>query len=80
MKKMYHIILKATAKHNQTILERTKALLYDSKLPNVFWTEAAACVSHVSNVTFRKNKSKTPFEFFEIRSNINYLRVFGCIA
>jgi len=32
-----------------------------------------------TNVTFRKNKNKTPFElFFGMKPNINYLRVFGC--
>ena len=74
MKKPYHIILKATTRKaqraNRTISEHIKALLYDSKLLNVCWAEAAACASHISNITFRKNKSKMPFElFFGIRPN-----------
>lgn len=66
---------------NRTILERTKILLYDSKLPNTFWAEAAACASYISNVTLRKRKNKTPFElFYGAKPNIDYLRVFGCIV
>jgi len=43
-----------------------------------FWAEAAACARHV---TFRKNKNKTPFElFFGMKPNINYLRIFECVA
>jgi len=49
---------------NRTILERAKILLHSSGLPTKFWTEAAACSSHISNVTSRKNKNKTPFELF----------------
>jgi len=37
----------------------------------------------VTSLTFRKNKNKTPFGrelFFRMKPNINYLRIFGCVA
>jgi len=66
---------------NRTILERAKILLHSSGLPTKFWAEAAACSSHISNVTPRKNKNKTLFElFFNMKPNVSYLRAFGCVA
>jgi len=55
--------------------------LHSSGLPTKFWAEAAACSSHISTVTPRKNKNKTPFElFFNMKPNVSYVRVFGCVA
>ena len=60
-------------------MERVRILLYSSGLPTKFWAKTVACGSHVSNVTPRKNKAKTPHElFFNVKPNVSYLRIFGC--
>lgn len=44
---------------NRIILERAHTLLHDSDLPLSFWAEAVAYVTHIVNITPRKNKSKS---------------------
>ncbi|GFW37498.1 retrovirus-related Pol polyprotein from transposon TNT 1-94 [Trichonephila clavipes] len=54
-----------TAVKSVAILEkRARSLLYESKLPLKFWTEAINCSTQVSNVTPRKGKEKIPLEIW----------------
>ncbi|GFY25252.1 retrovirus-related Pol polyprotein from transposon TNT 1-94 [Trichonephila clavipes] len=44
---------------NRVLLERTRSLLYENKLPLKFWAEAISCSTQVSNITPRKGKEKS---------------------
>jgi len=56
-------------------------MLNDSKLSPEFWTEVVTTASHITNLTPRKGKKNTPFElFFDYKSSLEHLRVFGCAA
>jgi hypothetical protein len=51
----------------------------DSKLTNIFWTEAMHTSVHIQNrVMLRKNTDKTPYEIWKGRlANVKHFRVFG---
>jgi hypothetical protein len=66
---------------NRILLERARALLYESELPLKFWAEAINCSTQVSNVTPRKNKEKIPLETWTGKKpKLSYLKKFGCVA
>ncbi|KAJ9545641.1 LOW QUALITY PROTEIN: hypothetical protein OSB04_025348 [Centaurea solstitialis] len=65
-------------RRNRTLIEATRTMLADSKLPITFWAEAVntACYNRVLIV---KSKGKTPYELFEKRKHfIGFLKPFGC--
>jgi len=55
-------------------------MLIESKLPIIFWAEAANCAAYVVNrVLIVKSKMKTSYQLFRgIKALIDFLRPFGC--
>jgi hypothetical protein len=54
-------------------------MLMDSKLTDIFWTQAVHTTVHIQNrVMLRNNIEKTPYELWKGRTtNVNHFRVFG---
>lgn len=66
---------------NRSIIEKVRAMLYESKLDKSFWGEAALCATYILNRSPTANLEKLPAEMFYGKEiNINKLRVFGCLA
>lgn len=64
---------------NRTIIEGTRTLLSDSKLPRELWAEAANTVVYTLNRTLStRDKTKTRFElYFNYKPDVKHLRPFG---
>ena len=56
-----------------------QTMLMDSKLTDIFWTQAVHTVVHIQNrVTLRNNTNKTPYELWKGRpTNVKNFKVFG---
>nr|GEW74541.1 ribonuclease H-like domain-containing protein [Tanacetum cinerariifolium] len=69
-----------TERRNRTLIEATRTMLADAKLPVTFWAEAVNTSCYVQNmVLVIKPHNKTPYELFNERSpTIRFLRPFGC--
>nr|GEU40314.1 hypothetical protein [Tanacetum cinerariifolium] len=67
-------------KRNRTLIEATRTMLVDAKLPVTFWAEAVNTACYVQNrVLVNKYQNKTPYELFNSRTlAIGFLRPFGC--
>ncbi|MBW0520374.1 hypothetical protein O181_060089 [Austropuccinia psidii MF-1] len=65
---------------NRTLMERTRCLLLDSKLPMSWWGEAAATEAYLLNRTPSETLSiKMPFErFYNRKEGWENLHPFGC--
>lgn len=67
---------------NRTLVETTRAMLLDAKLPQRFWAEA------ISTAAYLKNRSPTsavegmtPHQaWYGEKPGVGHLRVFGCVA
>ncbi|GJZ44058.1 ribonuclease H-like domain-containing protein [Tanacetum coccineum] len=66
-------------RRNKTLIEATRTMLADSKLPNIFWAEAVNTACYVQNrVLVVKPHNKTPNELFHGRAPILcFMRPFG---
>jgi transposase InsO family protein len=64
---------------NRTIQEMARTMLMDSKLTDIFWTQAVHTTFHIQNrVMLRNNTDKTPYELWKGRpTNVKHFRVFG---
>jgi transposase InsO family protein len=64
---------------NMTIQEMARTMLMDSKLTDIFWTQAVHTKVHIQNrVMLRNNTDKTPYELWKGRpTNVKHFRVFG---
>ena len=64
---------------NRTVQEMARTMIMDSKLTNVFWTQAVHTTVHIQNrVMLRNNTDKTPYELWKGRpANVKHFRVFG---
>ena len=67
---------------NRILLEKVRCMSIDAKLPNVFWAEAMATATYISN---RSPKcaldGKTPEEVWTgQKPNLAHVRIFGCRA
>lgn len=63
---------------NRTILEKLKCLLFDAKLPKVYWAEAANYAVYVINRSITSSTGKVPDEvFFGKKIDCSNLKVFG---
>ncbi|KAI3695317.1 hypothetical protein L1987_78312 [Smallanthus sonchifolius] len=64
---------------NRTLIETTRTMLSDTKLPVTFWAEAVNTACHVLNrVLVVKSHNKTCYEFINNRPpNLDYLVPFG---
>jgi transposase InsO family protein len=64
---------------NRTVQEMARTMLMDSKLTDIFWTQAMHTIVHIQNrVMLRNNTDKTPYELWKGKpTNVNHFRVFG---
>lgn len=68
---------------NRTLVEKTRAMLGDSKLPRTFWDYAVQTAAYLQNriPTTALKANKTPAEmFYNQKPDIGRLRIFGSIA
>ncbi|GKC83220.1 putative ribonuclease H-like domain-containing protein, partial [Tanacetum coccineum] len=67
-------------RRNKTLIEATKIMLADSKLPTTFWVEAVNTACYVQNrVLVVKPHNKTPYELFRGRTPaLSFMRPFRC--
>nr|GEU63286.1 copia protein [Tanacetum cinerariifolium] len=67
-------------RRNRTLIEATRTMSADAKLPVTFWAEAVNTVCYVQNrVIVNKSQNKTPYELFNSRiPAIGFLKPFGC--
>jgi transposase InsO family protein len=68
---------------NRTVVESARTMLAHARLPIVdYWTDAVSTATHVRNrMPTSTLTDQTPFQAFHgSKPNIDYLRVFGCIA
>ncbi|GJT48155.1 putative ribonuclease H-like domain-containing protein [Tanacetum coccineum] len=65
---------------NKTLIEATRTMLADSKLPTTFWDETVNTACYVQNrVLVIKPHNKTPYELFLGRKLVlSFMRPFGC--
>ncbi|GJT62238.1 putative ribonuclease H-like domain-containing protein [Tanacetum coccineum] len=65
---------------NRTLIEATRTMLADSKLPTTFWAEVVNTTCYVQNrVLIIKPHNKTLYELFNgIPPTISFMRPFGC--
>ncbi|GJS46435.1 ribonuclease H-like domain-containing protein [Tanacetum coccineum] len=65
---------------NRTLIEATRTMLVDSKLPTTFWAEAVNTAYYVLNrVLVIKPHNKTPYELIHGRTPlIDFMKPFGC--
>jgi hypothetical protein len=64
---------------NRTVQEMARTMIMDSKLTDIFWTQAVHTIVHIQNrVMLRNNTDKTPYELWKGRpANVKHFRVFG---
>ncbi len=67
---------------NRTVVEMSRSMLIDAKLPNKFWAEAVSTAAYLKNRSpSRVIEDKTPFEVWHgYKPKVDHLRVFGCDA
>ncbi|GJZ34650.1 putative ribonuclease H-like domain-containing protein [Tanacetum coccineum] len=67
-------------RRNRTLIEATRTMLADSKLPTTFWAEAVNIARYMQNrVLIVKPHNKTPYELFRGRTPaLSFIRSFGC--
>ncbi|GJZ07078.1 putative ribonuclease H-like domain-containing protein [Tanacetum coccineum] len=65
---------------NRTLIEATRTMLADSKLPTTFWAEAVNTACYIQNrVLVIKPHNKTPYELFLGRKPaLSFMRPFRC--
>jgi transposase InsO family protein len=64
---------------NRTVQEMAQTMIMDSKLTDIFWTQAVHTTVHIQNIVMlRNNTDKTPYELWKgIPTNVKHFRVFG---
>ncbi|GJU13740.1 putative ribonuclease H-like domain-containing protein [Tanacetum coccineum] len=69
-----------TERRNRTLIEATRTMLADSKLPSTFWAGAVNTACYVHNkVLIVKPHNKTPYELFRGRTPaLSFIRPFRC--
>ncbi|GJY48069.1 retrovirus-related pol polyprotein from transposon TNT 1-94 [Tanacetum coccineum] len=67
-------------RRNRTLIEATRTMLTDSKLPTTFWAKAVSTACYVQNrVLVVKPHNKTPYELFRgFKPALSFMRPFGC--
>ncbi|GJU32302.1 putative ribonuclease H-like domain-containing protein [Tanacetum coccineum] len=67
-------------RRNRTLIEATRIMLADSKLPTTFWAEAVSTACYVQNrVLVVKPHNKTPYELFRgFKPALSFMKPFGC--
>jgi hypothetical protein len=64
---------------NMSVQEMARTMLMDSKLTDIFWTQAVHTTVHIQNrVMLRNNTNKTPYELWKGRpANVKHFRFFA---
>jgi hypothetical protein len=64
---------------NKTVQEMARTMIMDSKLTDIFWTQAVHTIVHIQNrVMIINNTDKTPYELWKGRpTTVKHFRVFG---
>ena len=71
----------AAERLNRTLLERVRAMLADSGLPQNVWAEAVYTANFIRNRSPVSGRDKTPFELFlGTKPDVGELRIFGATA
>lgn len=66
---------------NKTLLEKTRALIFDSNLPAYMWGEAVLTATYLSNRSPSKTVSKLPAEIWTGKvQDLSTLQIFGTIV
>ncbi|GKD29882.1 putative ribonuclease H-like domain-containing protein [Tanacetum coccineum] len=68
-------------RRNRTLIEATRTMLADSKLPTTFWAEAlsTACLCIRNRVLVVKPHNKTPYELSRgFKPALSFMKPFGC--
>ena len=67
---------------NRTIMEMTRALVKERRIPKEYWGEAVACAVYLLNrCPISATEAMTPQEAWSgQRPRISHLRIFGCVA
>ena len=67
---------------NRTIMEMTRCLLFEKKMPKCFWEEAINIAMYLLNrLPTKVVKNKTPFEaWYEVKPVVEHLKVFGSLC
>ncbi|GJW82415.1 retrovirus-related pol polyprotein from transposon TNT 1-94 [Tanacetum coccineum] len=67
-------------RRNKKLIEATRTMLANSKLPTTFWAEAVSTACYVKNrVLVVKPYNKTPYELFRgLKPALSFMRPFGC--
>ncbi|KAJ8736818.1 hypothetical protein PYW07_000089 [Mythimna separata] len=66
---------------NRTIMERTRALLFDMNLPKELWGEAVLTATYITNRCSNTINEITPAEmWFNRIPNLKHLNIFGSLA
>lgn len=64
---------------NRTLIEKAKCMLFDAKLPKMFWAEAVKMSEYIINRTLSSSHNAIPDElFYNCKVNLSHLRIFGC--
>ena len=57
------------------------SMLLNAKLPYNLWDEALSMTCHIYNRIPSRNRKVSPYEIWKRRKpNLNYLKVWGCLA
>jgi len=66
---------------NRTVVEKARCLLFDAKMDESFWAEAASTAVYLQNRIVAANLNGTPFEMWNgVKPDISHLRVFGSVV
>ncbi|EZA59730.1 Copia protein, partial [Ooceraea biroi] len=66
---------------NKSIIEMTRTMISDSKIPMDFWAEAVCTAAYIRNRIKSTSHGKTSYEMWNNRKpNIKCMRRFGCLA
>ncbi|EOY08837.1 Uncharacterized protein TCM_024078 [Theobroma cacao] len=67
---------------NRTIIEMSRCLLFEKKLPKSFWAEATNTAVYLQNILITQAvNNETPYEvWYSIRPSVDHLRIFGSIC
>lgn len=66
---------------NRTIVERTVAILSETRLPSSLWAEVMQTVVYLKNRSPSRSVPSTPYQILHARPpNLAHLRVIGCAA
>ncbi|GIL69165.1 hypothetical protein Vretifemale_139, partial [Volvox reticuliferus] len=70
----------AAERLNRMLVEKMRALLLDSKLPQDMWAELAAMVNYLRNISPAEGVPCIPYDLFTGKvPEVGHLRVFGCV-